>query len=260
MFQAINFVGFFWVVCFITAFSEMVLAATYATWYWTFKKSDVPFFTLTKGFLRTMRYHLGTLAFGALIVAICQMIRVLLEYVDRKLKKFDNDVTRAILCMFKCFFWCLEKFLRFINRNAYIMCAIHGKNFCGSAKDAFNLLMRNFLRVIALDQVTDFLFFLCKVLISLGMGACAYVYFGSEFYGKNLHSELPPAILVTVGAYLISSVFFSVYSMAVDTLFLCFLEDCERNDGTPERPYFMSKQLMKILGKKNKFDVSNRSG
>jgi choline transporter-like protein 2/4/5 len=29
--------------------------------------------------------------------------------------------------------------------------------------------------------------------------------------------------------------------MAVDTLFLCFLEDLERNDGTPERPYYMSK-------------------
>ena len=38
-----------------------------------------------------------------------------------------------------------------------------------------------------------------------------------------------------------SSAFFGVYSMAVDTLFLCFLEDLERNDGTPEKPYFMSK-------------------
>ncbi len=37
------------------------------------------------------------------------------------------------------------------------------------------------------------------------------------------------------------SCFFGVYSMAVDTLFLCFLEDLERNDGTPERPYYMSK-------------------
>lgn len=29
------------------------------------------------------------------------------------------------------------------------------------------------------------------------------------------------------------------------------VEDCERNDGSEEKPYFMSKQLMKILGKKN---------
>lgn len=99
------------------------------------------------------RYHIGTLAFGSLIITICRLIRVGIEYVDHKLKKFDNPFVRAILCCCKCFFWCLEKFLKFINRNAYIMCAIHGKNFCASAKDAFMLLMRNILRVFVLDKV-----------------------------------------------------------------------------------------------------------
>lgn len=153
-FHAVNVVGFFWTAFFIAAFGEMVLAATFATWYWTFNKSDVPFFTLTRGVGRTIRYHLGTVAFGALILTICRIIRVILEYIDQKLKKYDNAVTRGILCCLKCFFWCLESFLKFLNRNAYIMCAVHGGNFCTSAKDAFNLLMRNFLRVLALDKVT----------------------------------------------------------------------------------------------------------
>lgn len=30
------------------------------------------------------------------------------------------------------------------------------------------------------------------------------------------------------------------------------VEDLERNDGSPEKPYFMSKNLMKILNKSNK--------
>ncbi|KAJ6641805.1 Choline transporter-like 2 [Pseudolycoriella hygida] len=251
-FHAWNFVGFFWAVFFISAFGEMVLAATFATWYWTFHKSDVPFFTLTVGLGRTIRYHLGTLAFGSLIVAICRMIRVALEYLDHKLKKYDNAFVRAILCCMKCFFWCLEKFLKFINKNAYIMCAIHGKNFCGSAKDAFNLLMRNVLRVFALDKVTDFLFFLSKLLVTLGMGAATYFYLESPHNTHRLHYNLVPVIIVMIGTYLIASVFFGVYSMAVDTLFLCFLEDCERNDGSAQKPYFMSSGLMKILGKKNK--------
>ena len=45
------------------------------------------------------------------------------------------------------------------------------------------------------------------------------------------------------------SSFFGVYAMAVDTLFLCFLEDLERNDGSQQRPYYMSSGLKKILGK-----------
>uniref|UniRef100_A0A336LLH3 Choline transporter-like protein n=1 Tax=Culicoides sonorensis TaxID=179676 RepID=A0A336LLH3_CULSO len=255
-FHGVNILGFFWTIFFISAFGEMVLAATFATWYWTFKKSEVPFFALTSGLARTIRYHLGTLAFGSLIIAICRIIRVVLEYVDQKCKKYNNEVTRAILCIFKCLFWMLEKFLRFLNKNAYIMCAIHGKNFCASAGDAFNLLMRNFLRVVALDQVTDFLFFLSKLLISLGMGTLMYFYLTLEYSQIDIHYNLVPSIIVVIGTYLIACVFFSVYSMAVGTLFLCFLEDSERNDGTPAKPYYMSKQLKKILGKHNKFNDS----
>lgn len=35
-------------------------------------------------------------------------------------------------------------------------------------------------------------------------------------------------------------------------LSLIAVEDCERNDGSPDRPHFMSKQLLKILNKSNK--------
>lgn len=122
----------------------------------------------------------------------------------------------------RCFFWCLERFLRFLSKNAYVMCAIHGKPFCSSARDAFNLLMRNFLRVIALDQVTDFLFFLTKLLVSFGTGATAYLYFTNDPAETPLNYVAVPVIIVMIGTYLIASVFFSVYSMAVDTLFLCF--------------------------------------
>jgi len=35
-------------------------------------------------------------------------------------------------------------------------------------------------------------------------------------------------------------------------LYCTLVEDLERNDGSPEKPYYMSKELMKILKKKNK--------
>ena len=41
---------------------------------------------------------------------------------------------------------------------------------------------------------------------------------------------------------------FSVYTTAVDTIFLCYLEDLERNDGSPSRPYIMSRDLRLTLG------------
>lgn len=38
------------------------------------------------------RYHTGTLAFGSLILAIVQIIRVILEYLDQKLKGLATSV------------------------------------------------------------------------------------------------------------------------------------------------------------------------
>ena len=58
--------------------------------------------------------------------------------------------------------------------------------------------------------------------------------------------------VIVIGAYFITSSFFNVYSMAVDTLFLCFLEDLERNG--PNGPYFMPKSILKIIGKMEQYN------
>lgn len=39
--------------------------------------------------------------------------------------------------------------------------------------------------------------------------------------------------------------------MAIDTIFLCFCEDSERNDGIT-RPYYMSKGLMEFVENSSK--------
>ena len=39
-------------------------------------------------------YHLGTVAFGSLILAIIRTIKTILEYIEKKCKKFNNDLTK----------------------------------------------------------------------------------------------------------------------------------------------------------------------
>jgi hypothetical protein len=38
---------------------------------------------------------------------------------------------------------CFERFIKFLNKNAYIQIALTGKSFCYAAKDAFWLIIRN---------------------------------------------------------------------------------------------------------------------
>ncbi|XP_076436221.1 choline transporter-like protein 2 [Babylonia areolata] len=251
---------FLWIMNFFVALSQMTLAGAFASYYWAFNKpDDIPAFPLTAALWRSVRYHLGSLAFGSFIIAVVQMIRIALEYVDHKLKGSENAVAKFLLKILKCCMWCLEKLLKFINKNAYIIIAIRGKNFCFAAKDAFFLIMRNVVRVIVLDKVTDFVLFLSKLVCTGGVFVGSFFWFQGKITWFSDYVQVPelnyyltPVIILTVGTYLLTCVFFSVYSMAVDTLFLCFLEDLEMNDGSPEKPYFMSKGLMAILGKKNK--------
>uniref|UniRef100_A0A7N8XFE4 Choline transporter-like protein n=1 Tax=Mastacembelus armatus TaxID=205130 RepID=A0A7N8XFE4_9TELE len=253
--QIYNVVAFLWCVNFVIALGQCTLAGAFASYYWAFNKpADIPMFPVCGGFMRALRYHVGSLAFGALILTLVQIARMILEYIDHKTR-----FARFILCCMKCCLWCLEKFIKFLNRNAYIMIAIYGKNFCVSAKNAFKLLMRNIIRVVVLDKVTDVLLFFGKLLVVGGVGVLSFFFFsgriqlpGSNFQSGNLNYYWMPIIVVLFGSYLIAHGFFSVYNMCVDTLFLCFLEDLERNDGSAEKPYFMSKNLMKILNKSNK--------
>uniref|UniRef100_A0A3Q1GLI1 Choline transporter-like protein n=1 Tax=Acanthochromis polyacanthus TaxID=80966 RepID=A0A3Q1GLI1_9TELE len=264
--QIFNAVAFLWCVNFAIALGQCTLAGAFASYYWAFNKpEDIPTFPVCGGFMRSLRYHVGSLAFGALILTLIQIIRIVLEYIDHKTSGAQNPVARFILTCLKCCFWCLEKFIKFLNRNAYIMIAIYGKNFCVSAKNAFMLLMRNVIRVVVLDKVTDLLLFFGKLLVVGGVGVLSFFFFsgrivlpGNTFQSSSLNYYWMPIITVAFGSYLIAHGFFSVYSMCVDTLFLCFLEDLERNDGSMEKPYFMSKSLMKILNKSNKTPKKRR--
>ncbi|KAM6967084.1 choline transporter-like protein 2 isoform 2-T2 [Tautogolabrus adspersus] len=263
--QFYNVFLFFWCANFVTALGQMTLAGAFASYYWAFvKPDDMPAFPVFSSLGRSLRYHTGTLAFGSLILSIIQIIRVLLEYLDHKLKDAHNKFTKFLMCCLKCCFWCLEKCIKFLNRNAYIMVAIYGKNFCTAAKDAFFLLMRNMIRVAVLDKVTDFLLFLGKLLIVGLVGVFAFFFFSGrvkafENTAPHLHYYWVPILTVVVGSYLIAHGFFSVYAMCVDTLFLCFCEDLERNDGSPARPYYMSSTLHEILWKKEAEDPSSSS-
>ncbi|KAJ1161041.1 hypothetical protein NDU88_001529 [Pleurodeles waltl] len=256
-FQIFNAFMFLWLVNFVIGLGQVTLAGAFSSYYWVInKRDDMPAFPIFSSMGRALRYHTGSLAFGSLILAIVQLIRVLLEYLDHQLRGSDNKFARFLLCCLKCCFWCLEKFIKFLNRNAYIMIAIYGTNFCTSARNAFSLLMRNIIRVAVLDKVTDFLLFLGKLLVVGCVGILAFFFFTNRINlikdtAPPLNYYWIPIMTVILGSYLIAHGFFSVYGMCVDTLFLCFLEDLERNDGSADRPYFMSADLKKLLNKKN---------
>jgi hypothetical protein len=78
---------------------------------------------------RLIRYHLGSVAFGSFIIALIQLIRMIMQYVEKKLSKKGGPIAGImgpILKCCQCCLWCFEKCMKFLNRNAYIEVAIYG--------------------------------------------------------------------------------------------------------------------------------------
>ncbi|VDP42007.1 unnamed protein product [Schistosoma mattheei] len=260
--QFFNLFMFFWLINFVKSLTQMTLAGTFAEYYFSShnqkSSSKCPLIT---SLFRSTFYHTGSLAFGSFLIALLQWLRVTLEYINAKLKKANNPVTNFLLKCLSCCFWLLEKFLRFLNRNAFIMIAIYGQSFCSASRSALSLLARNVVRLFVVDKVTDFILFIGKLVVVSIVGGMAYVYlegilfkgndFLSDAFTSNLHYAFVPLGIIILASYLVASLFASVFEMGVDTIFLCFLEDLEKNDGSAERPYYMSKNLMNILGKRN---------
>ena len=206
---------------------------------------------------------MGTISFGALIIAIIQFIRAELAYVSKKLKEqHTNEVIKkivtAILCLMQCCLWCLEKILRYINRQIYVMVAIYGYDFFTSACKVIRLLVANIEKVIVKDRVVTFLLFLGKICIVGLVGVVSYLIFGNYLrdngifiFPQPLNYFFIPIMLLMFIAYIVASAFTSVFHMAVDTIFICFFDDLHRNNGV-DKPYFMSKGLRKLIGVSNK--------
>ena len=111
----------------------------------------------------TFSHHMGTAAFGSLLIAIIQTIRAIISYIQKHGKATKNKVVEYIMCCLQCCMWCLEKVMKFMNKNAYIQTAIYGYSFCKAARCAFFLILRNILRVGAVNIVGDFVLLLGKV-------------------------------------------------------------------------------------------------
>ncbi|XP_055956283.1 choline transporter-like protein 1 [Patella vulgata] len=231
--------GIFWISAFIVACQDLVIAGAVSIWYFTRNKTKLGC-PIGRSTCNLIRYHIGSVAFGSFLIALVRFVRFILMIIQKKLKGKTNKFAEFIMKMLACCLWCFERFLKFINRNAYIMIAIHGDNFCNGARKALVTIVNNALRVIAINTVGDFLLFLSK----LGCVALVLI-IGNELlpFHPDLTYKYVPLTFGGVIAFAIAHCFMLVYEIVLDTLFMCFCEDCDMNNGN-DKPYFMSRNLM----------------
>jgi choline transporter-like protein 2/4/5 len=241
--------SWFWTSQFIIAAGQIVVAMSVSMWYFTRDKSTIgngTFFTAMK---KAMYYHLGTAAFGSLIIAIIKTIRVVITYLQNKFKNSKNQLIKIVLCAIQCYMWCLEKCMKFLNKNAYIQTAIFGYSFCTAARKAFFLILRNILRISAVAIVSEFVLIIGKLFITISATFLGYYYMNSNMMDE-LNGLWCPLLLIILMAYVTSEMFNEVFGMAIWTILQCFVADEEMFENAAER--FAEGDLAETVSKTQK--------
>lgn len=263
---AFHVFGFLWTNQLLQAVSICAVAGAVAQFYWTQpdahgrRRLDSRF-PIARAVGTTLRFHLGSLCFGAFVIALVQFLRLVLEYVDRNTKELQsrNGVVKVVFLAVKCCLWCFEKCLKFLSKNAYIMIAMRGSSFCSASATAFRLLLANLARVAVVNTISFFLLLLVKLTVALTAGIVVFAALSNStklsasaasalaILGNDpVTSPMAPVLAATILAWLVASAFVNVYDTAIDTILLCFCEDTRLHNGGVS-PY-MSDELRRLMG------------
>ena len=221
-----------WSNALVQAMTTFVIASACCMWYFSHGAGEELHLPVLRSYGRSFRYHFGSLAFGAFILAVVQFLQFLVEVFKKHAESTGADRNKAmeylINCL-RCCLACVERIVQFINKNAYIQIALSGKNYSMAAKEGFELVWSNPVRYAVVGGIGEVIMFLGKIMIAGGSAALMYVYLTyapvNTILPNNVMGKLLFLVLVFIYSYAVAVVFMIVYSLAMDTLLVCFIVD-----------------------------------
>jgi solute carrier family 44 (choline transporter-like protein), member 1 len=247
----IYLVALIWVSEFIFAASQLALAGAVALWYFR-KPTDSP---VCDSLTKLVKYHLGSVAKGSFLITLFKIPRLILTYLYAKLKAMKQNGNDCADCGLKCCiccFFCLEKFFRYLNHNAYTVIAIESINFCPAAGVAWKAIWTHVVSVATINGIGDFVLFLGKLSVAGVGGFLALVLLRRD---DSIQYYMFPVLIIALFAFFIAHIILSLYEIVVDTLFLCVYEDRHINGPTGR---WKESNLATLLGEERAEAVEGR--
>ena len=239
--------GFFWLTAFLIAIQQFAIGASTCMWYFSGAGSDdnssAGDVSVNLGIRWAITYHMGSLAWGSFLIAVITLIKVIFEYLAKKYESMagkDGAIYKAVTCCLRCVIWCIDAYIKFVNKNAYIQIALHNSHFCKAMQESFYLMVRHAGRFSSAGIIG-------WIITALGKGALiagnAYIaiLLCREYY-PEITQPFIPAFIVALIAYLVSSLFLTIYDFSSLAILHCFLMD-EDFGGSEKTPKSLTKFL-----------------
>ncbi|XP_022128106.2 choline transporter-like 1 isoform X3 [Pieris rapae] len=212
---------------FILGCQQMTIAGAVSHWY--FRGTNTHPSPVMYSIGKLLKYHLGSVAKGSFLITLFKIPRLILTYLHAKLSSRAEKGSDCAKCGLKCgicCFYCLEKFIRYLNHNAYTIISIERCHFCKAAAKAFSTIVNNALQVATINSVGDFILFLGKCIVTALTGIIGLLLLKRN---SDLHFFAVPTLVICIFSFFIAHCILSLYEMVVDSLFLCVCEDRNMN-------------------------------
>jgi hypothetical protein len=159
-------IGILWLVNFIREKTNFICMVSVATYYFSSNRQAEGSANVMKGFNLAYTKHAGSLALGALVHVIIQMIRNAAEKSSENRRGGGGAVAAVIAVCVMCFMRFLEEWINIVDRTALAYMAISGEAYCKSAWNGFLLLMKHLFSFYFARTVGAQLVFIGVVMIT----------------------------------------------------------------------------------------------
>jgi len=199
------------------------------------------------GLLLVLSKHLGSMAFGALIIAIVQTIRAVVTIIDYYTQDAQNAnflIKLAVKCLQYCLA-CIQRTIEFVSYYGFIFVALQGDGFCKSCWNTLKFVINNPAQTAVNKTVQALL----RILIGYSTPALSatftflYLEYGAGDYPKDYNTYVA-SFAVFLVAFLVTGGVTMTYDCAIDTIYLCAFKDMDENSP----PKYMSDDLRKGFG------------
>ncbi|RUS16084.1 choline transporter-like protein, partial [Jimgerdemannia flammicorona] len=225
--------SFYWTTQVIFYVTHTTVAGVFASYYFlTGLGQQAPRNPTAASFRRAMTTSFGSICFGALFVAVLNLIRALLYDAQQQV---DTPCAAFVLCLVQCCLGYIQALLEYFNYYAYTQVAIYGKDFCTAAKDTWTLIKDRGIEAIINDNLTG------GILTGVLTALFGYLYLVITRPAYNAGGNLTP-VLVLISFLLGISMFGTVATViqsGVATTFVCLAEDPEALRRTKPELYEM---------------------
>lgn len=226
-----------WIFCLLNALSQFVIAYAVQLWYFTpylHEHKDAPYCSLFRGYYIGAGYHIGSIAFGSLVVTALEVPRIMLGALAQASELERNTAIGIIAKCFFCCITCYERCIEFLNKSAYMDIAINSTTFCTAARNALEVLHSQIAAVSFLNgatwvfKITGYALITSAGTFLVWIMVRTFWCFNNEQSSWYIEDPIVVCSIAAVICFAVSAGFMIVFDMVADTILYCFATEERR--------------------------------